>query len=418
MNMTYEDLTIDQQGAWDDLVRFLASDTEEVFVVEGYAGTGKSTLVRFIMDCITKTLQAIRLVNPKLPDYQLQLTATTNKAADALAQITGADVSTIHSHLGLRVQTDYRTRQTTLVEANKNAAPIMHELLFVDEASYMDAGLLTMFFKRVKNCKVVFMGDPAQLVDFKTKKAPVFLAPFPKAKLTKVMRQAAGNPILDLATKFRETVTSGQFFSFTPDGHHIQHLSQEDFEREIITEFSRDDWSYSQSKVLVWTNKSVEKYNKGISTIASGNSNFQIGDYVQNNSYFNANKQSLKTDQLVRITEVSEKTIVHGVEGHYYTVDGRVRAFCAEKLADKKAALKLAHANDQMGIVYDIEEKWIDLRAVYSHTINKSQGSTYDKVFIDLNDLKGCNCGETLARLLYVATSRARHHVYFTGDLV
>jgi ATP-dependent exoDNAse (exonuclease V) alpha subunit len=58
------------------------------------------------------------------------------------------------------------------------------------------------------------------------------------------------------------------------------------------------------------------------------------------------------------------------------------------------------------------------LRAAYAQTINKSQGSTYDRVFIDLDDLARCSSGDQLARMLYVGFSRARHQVFLTGDLV
>jgi ATP-dependent exoDNAse (exonuclease V) alpha subunit len=63
-------------------------------------------------------------------------------------------------------------------------------------------------------------------------------------------------------------------------------------------------------------------------------------------------------------------------------------------------------------------ENWIDLRAAYAQTVNKSQGSTYDRVFIDLDDIRRCNSGDQIARMLYVAVSRAREQVFLTGDLV
>lgn len=85
---------------------------------------------------------------------------------------------------------------------------------------------------------------------------------------------------------------------------------------------------------------------------------------------------------------------------------------------DHAAALKAATAEGRYGAAREIANSWIDLRAAYACTINKSQGSTYDKVFIDLDDIRKCNSGEQIARMLYVAVSRARFHVYFTGDLV
>ena len=57
------------------------------------------------------------------------------------------------------------------------------------------------------------------------------------------------------------------------------------------------------------------------------------------------------------------------------------------------------------------------LRLPHACTIHKSQGSTYENVYIDLDSFKACKDRETLARLLYVAVSRAKNHVYFHGSL-
>lgn len=409
-------LTHDQQKAVSALTAFLGDEDQHAFVLSGYAGTGKSTLIRHILADLDKTMKALRLINQHLPYYDLQLTATTNKAADNLATITGQQVPTIHSFLGLRVETDYKTRETRLVPSNKPDQE--NVLLFVDEASYIDSELLTMIFQRVKKSKVIFIGDPAQLIPIKAKNAPVFNAPFPGAKLTQIVRQAQGNPVLELATKFRETVASGEWFKFVPDGSYVQHLQGKDFEQAVRAEFTRHDWKSNQSKLLGWTNKVTEAYSKIISSWCVGRTGFAVGDYVQCNKFFNKGKYSVKTDETVLITGMSGKQTVHGVDGHYYTLNEKVTAFCPDHLADKKAALKLAKANDDTGLVAKIEEDWIDLRPVYACTINKSQGSTYDRVFIDLNDLKRCNSGETMARLLYVGVSRARHQVILTGDLV
>ena len=44
--------------------------------------------------------------------------------------------------------------------------------------------------------------------------------------------------------------------------------------------------------------------------------------------------------------------------------------------------------------------------------------STYDKVFVDLDDISKCNSGNTIARMLYVACSRPKSKLYLIGDLV
>lgn len=413
MNIT---LTDDQRNAVSALTAFLANDNEHAFVLRGYAGTGKSTLVHYILDNIQKIMTAIRTVDINFPHYSVELTATTNKAADNLAHITQQEVRTIHSFLGLQVETDYRTRKTNLVCRKK----IDHKniILFIDEASFIDSELLNWVFKKLKNSKIVFIGDPAQLIPVKSAYAPVFKASFPSAELTNVTRQAAGNPILELATKFRHAVNTGEFFSFKPDGHHIQHLPREDFYEVIKQDFSRADWNSQQSQVLAWTNKTVEEYNKAISGVCKGRTNFQAGDFVQSNKFYCKNKQTIKADQQVLVTGVGAPDVLYGVPGHVYTLNHTISAFCPDSLVDKSELLKRAKAADEFAIVREIEEDWIDLRPVYARTINKSQGSTYDRVYIDLDDIKKCTNADVMARLLYVGTSRPRHQLFLTGDLV
>ena len=64
-----------------------------------------------------------------------------------------------------------------------------------------------------------------------------------------------------------------------------------------------------------------------------------------------------------------------------------------------------------------IENHYVDLRLAYASTVNKAQGSTYDNVYIDLNDIGKCYDKDQVRRMLYVALSRARHKAVFTGDI-
>jgi len=410
-------LTDDQEKALKALVAFLTNEQEVAFVLEGYSGTGKSTLVRTFLQRLPKILQSIKLINPKVKHYELQLTATTNKAAQTFAQITGQEVITLHSFLGLGVETDYRAKQTRLVQ--RRAKDHHQKLIIVDEASYIDHQLLTTLFQSIRHSKVIFIGDPAQLTPVKSTGTPVFKAGFPTAKLQQVVRQANGNPIVDLSTKFRETVKSGEFFSFTPDNHHIVYLpNRGEFEQAIENEFLRPNWNYNDSKILAWRNATCVSYNRTINDFKRGNPAFQVGDYAVCNSFYSQGKVSIKTDELVLITAISPAEVVHGIKGRYYTLDCFITAFCPDNFADARKRHAQALKDGDYHIAEMIDTTWIDLRAVYACTINKAQGSTYDRVFIDLDDLKGCRNGEQLARLLYVGVSRARHQVIFTGDLV
>lgn len=414
--MTTVTLTPDQQNALTAFNQFLVDPIESVFVLSGYSGTGKTTLVKTLLDRIPNYLKAAKLIDPTVRHYDINLTATTNKAAENFGQITGMTVRTIHSHLGLRVENDFKNNTTNLVASK--AAPKEGELLFIDEASYVDKQLLSWIFKLTRNCKVVFIGDPAQLTPVKSVGTPVFEAKFPGAQLSQVVRQAEGNPIMDLSTKLRETVNSGEFFSFKPDGQHIQHMDRDAFNQAVVDEFTRPDWRYSDSKMLAWTNKRVVEYNHFIRDQAKGDPNFQVGDYAVCNKFITINKKTIKTDQLVCITGIGGEIEHYGVRGNAVTLDCWIEAFFPKSLEAVKARVKQAREVEDLYTVQDILSHWIDLRAAYACTVNKSQGSTFDRVFIDLDDIARCNSGDQIARMLYVAVSRARHQVFLTGDLV
>ena len=410
-------LSPDQQAGYEAFSSFLLDPRKSVFVLAGYSGTGKSTLVRTLLGEIDNLFKMARLINPAYPTFDVKLTATTNKACEALRFITHREVVTIHSALGLRVQTDYSTNKSTLV-VRQGADIVRDTVLFVDEASFVDEPLLRHIFKRTERCKIVFIGDPAQLLNVGCDVPPVFHRGFEGAHLSKVVRQAEGNPIIELSTKFRETVSSGEFFSFQPDGHFIQHMERADFDQAILAEFGRPDWHYHDSKVLAWTNKCVVAYNRGIREYVQGDPDFQIGDYAVCNHFVGSKGYSIKTDQLVQITDISEPSYEHGLAGKYFTVDNAVVKFMPDSLTEKKALIRQAEAEGNATVLYEINNNWIDLRAAFACTINKSQGSTFRKVFIDLDDIKKCTLGSQIARLMYVGISRASEQVIFTGDLV
>lgn len=415
--MTAITLSQDQQAGYEAFASFIMNPHDTVFVLSGYSGTGKTTLVRTLLERLPKLFKMARLLDPNYPVMDIRLTATTNKAAEAFQHISNSNVDTIHSALGLRVHTDYSTGKTRLIPKSHDVQ-IENTILFIDEASFMDSDMLRHTFKLTSKCKIVLIGDPAQLLNVGSTSAPAFSAGFPEFRLTQVVRQAAGNPIIDLSTKFRETVDSGEFFSFQPDGHYIQHLDRQAFGKAIEDEFLRPDWRQSDSRVLTWTNKSAIHYNHAIRDSVKGNPNFQDGDYAICNSYISRNRYSIKTDQMVCITKISRNEVELDTPGAYYTVNNSATFFMPDSLELKKQRIKEAKSTGNAQVLQKIDSEWIDLRAAYACTINKAQGSTFRKVFIDLDDLKRCTNGNQLARLMYVGVSRASEQVILTGDLV
>lgn len=410
-------LTPDQEAGKRKLIEFMANPVKPVMVIEGYSGTGKSTLLNAFLEEYDNITKMVKLLNPSYePPGEVILTATTNKAAEALSYITGQTVKTIYSVLGLRLHYDYKTHQQKLVRADKNHR-VSNALIFIDEASYADEVLMHYVGTIARNSKIVWMGDPAQLLNANASKSPVFDAGYPTVKLTKVVRQDENNQIQALSSMFRNAVHTGQFERFTPDMADIVHLDRNSFDQLVVNEFTDPQWTGHQSRILVWTNQKAQKYNKGLLKMKTGDSTVNAGDAMVCNSFISFPGGSIKTDAMVQVKTVTPDTRF-GVKGNWVTLRGYdQKFFLPDSLLSKKRAFNKAVREEKNQQAAEINTEWIDLRHVYASTINKSQGSTYDKVFIDLDDINKCRSADNIARLMYVGVSRARQTVYMTGNL-
>lgn len=126
----------------------------------------------------------------------------------------------------------------------------------------------------------------------------------------------------------------------------------------------------------------------------------------------------LKTGENVVIASVDEDDF-YGVPGYTLCLRDKPGTFFMPKNKDlAKQRLKEAQANDEWSVMKIIQDSWLDLRPSFACTVNKSQGSTYHTVFIDLGDVSRVNTNNQLARFMYVGTSRAKYRVVYTGDVV
>ena len=106
-----------------------------------------------------------------------------------------------------------------------------------------------------------------------------------------------------------------------------------------------------------------------------------------------------------------------GLQGKMISFGG-VKAFKPNSLKEWRKAMTEARAQEKYKEANHMQHNWVDLRAIYARTVHKSQGSTFKKVFVDLGDLGKCRQVKQLARLLYVAFSRASVQLILTGDIV
>ena len=411
-------LSADQDKAAKRIVNFLLDPEQKHLILQGYAGTGKSTLLRYILDSLPRINQLVEIVgNDKKEQTKIYLTATTNKAVGALIQTTGQSAVTIHRLLHLVLQRNMDTGNRELISTTQQAIKGEH-IVIIDEAYMAASNILEFVDTLAPDCKILWVGDPAQLLPIGMDYTPLSQCNYETTTLNEIVRQQKDNPIIQLTSLCRHAVNTGEFFKFTPDGDCIRHVDRNTFKQEMLKDFENQKTA-GEVKVLSWTNKQTIAWNAHVKKHISGVTGFKVGDYVVCNSAIRTGTARLNTDQTVQITDIQEDAEL-GVAGLRCRLDDNHTVFVPNNPKDKHALIKSLSASTDSKAknqLYQIEDTWADLRDEYACTINKSQGSTYRKAYIDLTDISKCRDPNQLARLLYVATSRASDQIVFTGDI-
>ncbi len=227
-------LTSDQAAALEKLQRFLDGD-ERAFILQGYAGSGKTTLIKGLV----AYLQAV--------SRRYQLMAPTGRAAKVIHQKTGHGATTIHKGIysleNLREIKEENHEIGFLYEYQIRNNPDIHNaVLIIDEASmvsdvenqgeffrfgsgYLLQDLIT--YARIQDAgttsKIIFVGDPAQLppigMNFSPALDPVYLSEHYQigaetVGMKEIKRQDNKPGILQAANKLRQCLTAGYFNDF------------------------------------------------------------------------------------------------------------------------------------------------------------------------------------------------------------
>jgi len=420
-------LTQEQQDTIKIFMTFLKDPNETYMKIQGAAGCGKTTLIRYLFDAIAKNEKMLKLLlgpHTNKGKYKISLTATTNKAATVLADFTGYETSTIYNLLGIKVQPNYKTGELELVQKRGNVVQTQwNQIIIIDESSMVDAELFDYVMSSCKNCKIVFIGDKYQLAPINAKSSVMDRTFKYEAELSKILRNSGLIQSTGLA--FRNTVRTGIFPGLVADKQDIYWVNGTTFQQEIDKVFIKSNARYVNSKIIAWTNKKVIAYNKYIRDRLNKPEHFQKGEYAITNKPLFGKGFVKAVDALIKITNMSDPitkrietdTEIIEVKGHDLIINERFHAFLPIDRVAEKQVLKQLAADKAWEEYYHIKENWLDLRDTYASTIHKAQGSTYENVFINLTDIGKCTNSQTVARMLYVAISRASHKVFLFGNL-
>lgn len=284
-----------QQQAVEEVRDFLQSDTS-VFILKGYAGTGKTTIVKALLPIIGQMGRCVTLLAP------------TGRAAKVLQQKTHCCTHTIHRAI-YSLKNTFKKKVETDEDAEQNDASKKDEVLgfwfklrqfpydtweprqrvfIVDEASMISAkktaqellhfgtdilleDLLT-YAKLDEGAKIIFIGDPAQLPPVGDSYSAALDSDYFTARhltvkdftLTNVVRQAADSAILQNATTIRETLYSPvkNELSFNLKENEVEALSSEDIVSKYIELFPKP--TLGKSAVICYSNATALHYNEAI----------------------------------------------------------------------------------------------------------------------------------------------------------
>ncbi len=460
-------LTPQQLQAMDRLRAFVRNDDEHIFILKGYAGTGKTTLIGRLIEYLREET-----------NLQPVLLATTGRAAKVLSDKTGAKATTIHSCIyafskvdgqaadgedpwdsasgqlfldfALKMpDPDQDQRSCYIVD---EASMITHELTTkAHTAKFGSGSLLDDFLHYTQDQKVIFVGDPCQL-------PPIAKNPFSSAldaaflqaryqrttadlELTHIIRQQGESEILRLAEKFRQGVVLEFFEKYPqvpfPAGNQA-HLYPS--ENELITDYLRilkKKDGFRQATMLAYANAQVNKLNRFFRGELFSGSRLQEGDLlmVVQNSYL---VDLVNGDQVV-VTRIRERTTKAGFTFLEVALrslhDDRVhQTLLIEDLLyndspslsnedAKKLLIDFDRRTRQKGIGRNSEayrdrmrtDPYLNaLRAKFGYalTCHKAQGGEWEHVYLNIFKSVYGWPRPQLYRWFYTAITRARDHLH------
>lgn len=464
--------TKDQTVAYEQLISFINSpydDKDYKRALVGPAGTGKTYLVKALIK------------NCNLSYSTIGLTAPTHKACRVLNEslkISGCNVNTLQSDLGFRLNFDVEKFDINNPPFDPKGKIKIHDyqLYIVDESSMISKGLLTFLEKicKTNKCKIIYIGDASQLPPPKELYSSAFRS-VKLCKLKQIVRQGDNNPVSHLLELLRydiehKTYTFLNYISKNPynmDTDNIkgyQVCNKQMFEDKVISYFSDEQLTSNIDfcKIIAYTNNTVSAWNKCVRNVIIKDAeksvitkNDLIISYCTIVNQFNEciikNSEEYILKDVVNYTHprynlkgfMVRFTAIHGgadttplfVIDHKDNFTIQMYVKISRELIQKakyaSAKLRAQAWRDYYifkescllltNIISPIDGKiefGRDLDYGFSLTAHKSQGSTFDSVLIDVNDIVFDKYGrpytnaEEINRRLYVACSRCRNKLY------
>ena len=462
------ELTNQQNKVFEQIKAFLNSDAS-VFILRGYAGTGKTTMVKVIADYIKQT-------------RQLAMMAPTGRAARVLAMKTGHTATTIHkaiyskAHVEPKKVKNIAESEFKFVFSINNSENGGNIVAIVDEASMVCSrkiehelfmfgtdnlmeDLLT-FVRPNFGGKVIFVGDPAQLPPVGESVSNALRAEYFKekglkvieAELTEVLRQKDDSVILKNAMMIRDLLKKDKRnqLVFEEQKNDVETVPSEQFLDKYLN--YRKESGKHDSVIICYSNKSANRYNRDIRKSLYGGdvplqendillitqNNYRLdrmnGEFVPVLSIGERIQQSApvyaqiggKKERIVITLNFIKVTVPNG-DGNpipCMLLEDLLTSDTATISIDENRALyinfcmrnpNLKQGTESFAEALLNDEYYNAIRAKYGYAVtgHKCQGGEWGKVFVDYTGRTGLD--DDSLRWAYTATTRAQKTLYVTN---
>ena len=455
----YEKLSVqpteNQKKIIESFSDYLSEDNSSTFfVLNGYAGTGKTTIIAAIVSAL-KSL-GIKTI----------LLAPTGRAAKVLSQYSGEKALTIHKRI-------YR-EQTNAAYESKFSLNINREngaLFIVDEASMLSSGTnadktifgsgsllddLIQYVRSGKRCRLMLVGDSAQLPpvgdSYSPALTPAEFLPFGDVvyeTMDEVVRQEQTSGILFNATLVRCMLENNIF--------EIPHLDMQYDDIESVSggEFLEklqdcyDRYGRDQTIVITRSNKRANRYNEGIRrNILFAEEEIESGDMlmvVKNNYHYTERIEDCPMSFIANGDIARLKRIRRFEELYGFRYASAVLEFDDYDNTEIECKVLLDTINSEapsltyeqsQKLFYEVEKDYTDIKSKikrfkeireneyfnalqvkfsYAVTCHKAQGGQWSAVFIDRFLFGDEPMTKDMLRWLYTALTRATERVFLVN---
>ena len=446
--------TSDQSFAIEKILLFLSKPSSDgIFLLNGFAGTGKTSLV----SALVKSLRSI--------GYRVVLLAPTGRAAKVFSSYAGENCFTIHKKI-------YRQKHFSGDMTGFLLADNLHKdtLFIVDEASMIgneqkgdeifgSGRLLDDLIEYVytgENCRMMLVGDTAQLPPVSQPYSPALDAGvlngygfiLEHCTLQQVVRQKEASGILFNATKLRVALVENKTTAFpklfVDNFVDVKTVRGDELIETISSCYSKS--GVEETIVITRSNKRANIYNQGIRNhILYREEEISVGDLliVSKNNYFWAKSANefdfIANGEIVEVIKVRRRYELYGlrfadllVYFRDYNVELEVKVLL-DALRSETASL----SSEISEILFrSVWEDYSDVRLkrerikkikndphfnalvvkyAYAVTCHKAQGGQWENVFIDIGFITKEFLGDDFYRWLYTAVTRATVRLYFVN---